>query len=394
VGKIKRTKRVRFVSTIALLLSVASANTWAAECGRTQWAQLNYRYFSDYGDHPRSTDVRVIRIVSSNRADKNEITVAVRFEAVNGRNNDQNAISTDGGETWVGTADPIPSNLGFVPNWFVESPSNVNFQYRYIEGLDLYVRSDDGGKSWILPAYFIDGETKEKFAEKIGGSKSFHAQMFLDGVDPKEPKTVYASIKLTPWIRTTEKLNWKNMTFVYQSLDGGEHWIEFNKQLEGFPVSLGGGSPVAINPNDSNIYFGVGAIGLLKSSDAGKTWHPVGQNTELIKRPLYASEQGGAARMLGAPAGIEVYQFAFDPHQVGVTYVVANKGLFRSVDGGQSWRLLDLGFDEIDSINSIGVSPLDSKQLYVGTRYGIFRSDDSGCSFQKIYPPSSKKVAH
>jgi hypothetical protein len=58
-----------------------------------------------------------------------------------------------------------------------------------------------------------------------------------------------------------------------------------------------------------------------------------------------------------------------------ILYAGTPAGLFRSLDGGQTWRDTSLRL----SVLSIAVDPRDSDNVYAGTeRTGVFRSSDGG----------------
>jgi photosystem II stability/assembly factor-like uncharacterized protein len=258
--------------------------------------------------------------------------------------------------------------------------------------LDLYVRSVDGGATWVLPEYRIENLSKEEFARKIGRNDSYHLQVFIVAIHPARPLTLFAGIKVVPWLEAEGDKRGSELEAVYTSTDGGDHWSEFSGALAPFGVH-GEALPLGISPRDPQIYFAMGKMGklegvtvkgIVKSIDGGRTWSAVGQQLELM-RPAHV--QGVDPRLPSATTPeVHLFQFAFDNKDVNTTYLVSSKGVFMTSDGGKTWRLLDLGFDELDAISSMAVSPLNSGQLFVGSRYGAFRSDDGGCSFRKIFP--------
>ena len=76
-------------------------------------------------------------------------------------------------------------------------------------------------------------------------------------------------------------------------------------------------------------------------------------------------------------------------------------GIYRSDDNGESWRLLKSPMEGME-IWSIDVDPVNSDNIYVGTRPKGFRSRDGGQSWEKmdisvdegapVWPPRTTKV--
>jgi photosystem II stability/assembly factor-like uncharacterized protein len=63
--------------------------------------------------------------------------------------------------------------------------------------------------------------------------------------------------------------------------------------------------------------------------------------------------------------------------------------LWRSPDGGQRWERLPL---HGQSIRALALAPSDPKIMAVGTLDGVFRSRDSGSTWERISPPHSQEI--
>jgi uncharacterized repeat protein (TIGR01451 family) len=86
------------------------------------------------------------------------------------------------------------------------------------------------------------------------------------------------------------------------------------------------------------------------------------------------------------PYGGPVPQVVFDPVSPSVAYARSGKTFFKSVDGGISWT--ESGFDGGSSpIMGIAIDPSRGGRLYAASAAGVFRSDDSGSTFQKLAVP-------
>src|SRR5712671_3181737 len=223
---------------------------------------------------------------------------------------------------------------------------------------------------------------------------------------------------------------------VWKTTDYGRVWTPiFDQQPTG---SVG---DVAVAPSNPNvIYVGSGegvqrpdlstGDGIYKSTDAGKTWrhlglrdgqqigsvivdprdenrifagvlgHPYGPNPE---RGVYRSTNGGESfeRVLYKDENTGAIQVGFDPANPQIVYAALwagrqgpwensswngpLSGLFKSVDGGTTWRQLTTGLPTTaQGLGRIGftTAPSDSRRMYATvdapTLGGIYRSDDAG----------------
>jgi photosystem II stability/assembly factor-like uncharacterized protein len=225
---------------------------------------------------------------------------------------------------------------------------------------------------------------------------------------------------------------------VWKSTDYGRTWTPiFDDQPTG---SIGAIAVAPSNPDIIYVSSGEGlqrpdlsvGDGIYKSTDAGKTWthlglrqaqqipqlivdprnpdrlfvaalgHPYGPNEE---RGIYRSTDGGWTfeRVLYKDENTGGSELAFDPANPDIVYAGlwearqgpwenaawggTNGGLFKSIDGGTTWRQLSPAApDEVVQIN-LAIAPTDSGRIYAviatarGT--GIYRSDDAGETWAK-----------
>ncbi len=233
---------------------------------------------------------------------------------------------------------------------------------------------------------------------------------------------------------------------VWKTDDYGRVWTPiFDDQPTG---SIGA---IAVAPSDPNIiYVGSGeglarpdlsvGDGIYKSTDAGRTWthlglrdgqqipyiivdpgnpnrlfvavlgHPYGPNEE---RGIYRSTDGGASfqKVLSKDENTGGSDLEFDPKNPDIVYAClweqrqgpwengawagVNGGIFKSTDGGTTWRQLTRGLptnpgDGADGIiqADIAVAASDPNRIYATVAnprtVGIYRSDDAGESWARI----------
>jgi len=287
--------------------------------------------------------------------------------------------TSDLGKTWAvrPVLDRVGSDLATRVNDFAQAPSHPKVLYRYLQESGVYLRSVDGGGTWSLPAYRIEGGTKEEFTLRNGGDSSYTLQFHLAAIDPRDPLTIYASLSVVPWaslIYFEGTLPIHELKGLYMSFDGGDSWKEFSD----LPVNK---APIGISSLNPKLMYGQTIDGVVKSIDGGKTWAAVGQQSLMALPP-----QTRANEVSKKPLdSFDVLQIVIDPSDGDIVYVVSNKGLYRSLNGGETWCLLDLGFDEIGGAHSIAINSTHPVEIFVGTTRGVFYSNDRGCHFRRIY---------
>ncbi len=231
---------------------------------------------------------------------------------------------------------------------------------------------------------------------------------------------------------------------VWKSTDYGRTWAPI---FEG--QDTGSVGALAVAPSDPNIiYVGSGeglqrpdlsvGDGVYKSMDAGKTWrhlglrngqqisslivdprnpsrlfvavlgHPYGPNTE---RGVYRSTDGGESfqRVLYKDENTGSVEVGFDPQnprtvyaslwsarqapwEIGNSFNGPGSGLYKSSDGGDTWKPLTRGVPTIaQGLGRIGfaIAPSNPQRLYAlmdasPAFGGLYRSDDAGESWQKV----------
>jgi len=229
---------------------------------------------------------------------------------------------------------------------------------------------------------------------------------------------------------------------VWKTKDAGQHWENIS---DGF-FETGSVGAVAVAPSNPNIlYCGMGehaprgvmtsyGDGVYKSLDAGKTWKKMGleatqhiariridpTNPDIVyvaaqgalfapnaERGIYKSTDGGATwkQVLFVNDRTGCSELSMDPHTPNVLYAamwehqrMPNKiisggpgsGLYKSVDGGETWTELKKGLPEEKGKMAIAVSPANPEKVYAviesdskAEKGGLFVSGDAGESWKR-----------
>jgi photosystem II stability/assembly factor-like uncharacterized protein len=190
------------------------------------------------------------------------------------------------------------------------------------------------------------------------------------------------------WVGTGENVGGRHVGFgdgVYKSLDGGVTWKNMGlKSSEHIGM-------IAIDPRDSEVVYvaaqgplwsGGGERGLYKTANGGETWEQL----------LAGGEFTGVNEVHLDPRNPDVL-FAVKHQRLRNVAALINggpeSGIFKSTDGGRTWRELTTGLPEED-MGKIGmaISPVDPDVVYAtielgGRTGGFWRSEDGGESWDK-----------
>ncbi|MEM6321070.1 MAG: glycosyl hydrolase [Bacteroidota bacterium] len=137
---------------------------------------------------------------------------------------------------------------------------------------------------------------------------------------------------------------------------------------------------IAIHPNDDNVwYVAVGSGGVWKTENAGTTWKPIFDD-----QPVYSTgcitldPQNPHTVWLGTG------------ENVGGRHVGFGDGIYKSPDGGKTWK--NMGLKKSEHISKIIVHPKNSDVLWVavqgplwnkGDERGLYKTTDGGKTWKK-----------
>ena len=195
-------------------------------------------------------------------------------------------------------------------------------------------------------------------------------------IDPNDPNTI--------WVGTGENNNQRSVAYgdgVYVSHDGGQTWENVGLE-ESEHVGM-----IVVDPRDSkHVYVAAygplwsagGDRGIYETRDGGKNWTQI----------LEVSEHTGFNEIHMDPRNPDVlFATAHQRRRHVYTHLSGGpeSGMYKSVDGGQTWNKVQGGLPSGD-VGRIGmdISPANPEVLYATIEgHGAYRSQNSGASWTK-----------
>jgi photosystem II stability/assembly factor-like uncharacterized protein len=289
--------------------------------------------------------------------------------------------SNDGGKTWApvgnefayggktGTHqwyDGTPHPWEFKRVWHLEpSLTDPDTIYAGVEDAALF-RSVDGGQTWQELAGLRQHTTGSAWAPGAGGL-CLHTII----LDPSHPGRIFIAISAAGVFRTD---------------DGGETWRPMNRGLRSEqmpdPQAEVGHCVhrIAMHRSRPNVLFMQKHWDVMRSTDAGESWHEVSGNLPTDFGFL-----------------IDVHE-----HEPNTIYVIPIKSdsehyppegklrVYRSRTGGNEWEALTKGLPQSNCYvnvlrEAMAVDSLDDCGIYFGTSGGqVYASTDGGDSWEAI----------
>jgi photosystem II stability/assembly factor-like uncharacterized protein len=250
--------------------------------------------------------------------------------------------------------------------WHLEpSLTDPDTVYAGIEDAALF-RSSNGGQTWQELAGLRD--VKGNLWQPGAGGMCLHTIM----QDPSNPRRIYIAISAAGTFRTD---------------DGGMTWRAINRGLKSQyelpdPDAEVGHCVhrIAMHPSRPNVLFMQKHWDVMRSDDAGESWHEVSGN-------------------LPTDFGFPIDVHAHEPETVYVVPIKSDSEhfppegklrVYRSRTGGNEWEALTKGLPQRDCYvnvlrDAMAVDSLDPCGIYFGTSGGqVYGSADAGDSWNPI----------
>jgi len=356
--------------------------------------------------------------------------------------------STDGGTSWAKTGLPSFSDTSFTIAYQNPSaglaidPQNPSTVYAATSGLGVF-KSTDRASTWSAVDSGLSATAIQSSA-----------------VDPQNPAAIYAATNAGVFKTTNGGVSWSSANSglparanapdsmvtavpvslaidaqdsrtlfagirgplgsqeagIFRSTDGGANWISVSSALApGYFLAA-----LAIDPQTpSTVYAGgfnpstFGFVSeILKSTDWGTNWSPIGSfpspvwalvidsqspsNLYAVDGGIFKSTDGGASwRDLSVPTDsvgdcdecLPVGVLAVDPQRPDTLYAGGSVGVLKSTDGGTSWNAANSGLPPLPDaygVRSLVIDPQNSTTLYAAMAGKAFRSTDGAATWSEV----------
>jgi photosystem II stability/assembly factor-like uncharacterized protein len=270
-------------------------------------------------------------------------------------------------------------------------------KYRYIGPVGNRTTAVIGiaGNPWT---YYVGAASGGIFKTTDGGT---HWEPIFDAQDASS----IGSLALDPsdanivWAGTGESFVRSHISVgngIYKSADAGKTWTKMGLEKSG---RIGG---IVVDPHNSDVVLACALghaygpqpeRGVFRTADGGKTW----------QRTLFVDENTGCSDLAMDPNNPHILfagMWQVELHTWGRDSGGAGSGLFKSTDGGVTWKRLEehgLPHAPVGRI-AVRVAPKDSRRVYAmietgddalidgkATQHGsLWRSDDGGDDWQMI----------
>ena len=229
---------------------------------------------------------------------------------------------------------------------------------------------------------------------------------------------------------------------IWKTEDAGGNW----KNISDGQLKTGSVGAIEVAPSDKNvIYVGMGehavrgvmtshGDGMYKSTDGGMTWKHIGlsksmhiaeiqihpQNPEMVwvavqgaawaktkDRGVYKTADGGRTwkQVLFVNSNTACADLSLDKNNPRILYAGmwdnqrtpwgvrsggAGSGIWKSVDGGETWKRLEKGLPKVMGKIAVDVSSANPQRVFAnieaeGEKGGVYRSDDGGKTWKQTF---------
>ncbi|HEY1891062.1 MAG TPA: hypothetical protein VGG63_11685 [Steroidobacteraceae bacterium] len=277
----------------------------------------------------------------------------------------------DYGHNWKNISDKYfkTGNIGAIaiapsdPKVLYAGTGDSAIRNTFLTGDGMY-KSTDAGKTW----------------SRIGLENTEVISWII--VDPNDPNVVYVAAMGHVWAPNPER-------GVFKTTDGGTTWkkiLYVNQDTGAITMAMDPKNPQVLYAAMWQAYrrhwtFSSGGpgSGIYKTTDGGTHWSNISRN------PGLPSGAFGKVGLAVAPSDSNVVyalvQANYKPGHPG--------GLFRSDDGGKSWKLTNDSLDITQRAfyyNTVYVDPKDPNTVYLPNA-DVFVSHDAGRKLTKLHPP-------
>lgn len=162
------------------------------------------------------------------------------------------------------------------------------------------------------------------------------------GIDPRSPGVMYAT----------------QGNKIQKTVDGMKTWHELYTETRPGQTLVS----VLVDQNNSNIIYAAATTSILKSTDYGNEWVPLGWEK------------------------LKIYQLFLSSKDSNTLYAQTNRGLYKSINGGVDWADINAGLATYKgalTIYTMYVDPI-TEHIFMSTAAGLLKSTDGGLSWSSV----------
>ena len=212
---------------------------------------------------------------------------------------------------------------------------------------------------------------------KVSGSKQFF-RWYEEAVQIAYPNENLSSFSIAAF---DAGFNYRDLVRNNAVQKSGGNWQSYGPSVA--PVNGHNGKVVAISfhPTDPDIIFIGGAFGLWRTIDGGVNWFPFSDDYPLT----------GVSAVEVSPSNPDVVYFLSWGYY---DYGGASLGVYKSLDGGDSWNLTNFNYQNTGSIfgRTLKIDPNNEDVVYVSTSEGIYKSNDGLNTYSLINNLSASEL--
>lgn len=177
---------------------------------------------------------------------------------------------------------------------------------------------------------------------------------------------------------------------LFESVDGGKSWRPRRGLPEGSRVRSIVANPggVVLAGTDRGLFRSWKADAWTRVSASPVEWMQAqsARNITAVngESAMLSNDAGKTWRACGAlPAGVRWYGLAVDPSSPGVALAATSKGLYRSIDGCQTWTAATSGLEQATA-EAVLFHPTRAGEAFVAEAGRVFRSTDEGRTWRPL----------
>ena len=218
----------------------------------------------------------------------------------------------------------------------------------------------------------------------FGGWEIYHVKG-----SPADPNRIYASQSSSWFGQVIQRSSdggktWETVgnKFAYEGAVGNHLWYDGTQRRFEF-ARVWHLEPSLSDPD--TVYAGIQDAAMFQTTDGGQSWREL---RGLRNHPSAPEWQPGAG-------GMCLHTILLDPSHPGRIYIaISAAGVFRSDDGGETWRPMNRGLvsEQIPNptaevghcVHRIAMHPARPNVLFMQKHWDVMRSDDAGESWKDV----------